>query len=69
VTGFELCRRIRRQLPDLPVVLVSASFRAQEQHPEWRESGAEAFLEQPIDADHIRKLVHQLTSADRHTSG
>jgi CheY-like chemotaxis protein len=59
-SGFDLCRAIRQRHPKLPVVLISASYRAAEQNEGWRDSGAEEFLEQPVDADELRALVRRL---------
>lgn len=61
-TGFELCRQVKARFPDLPVVLISASYRATEQHEGWRESGAETFLEQPVEAEELRSLVRRLVT-------
>jgi CheY-like chemotaxis protein len=60
VSGFELCRRIKELRPDLPVILISASYRATELHDGWRDSGAAIFLEQPVDADELRGLARDL---------
>jgi CheY-like chemotaxis protein len=62
ITGFDLCRQIKALHPALPVVLVSASYRATEQHSAWMESGAEVFLQQPIDATELRALAERLVS-------
>jgi hypothetical protein len=35
-SGFDLCREIRKRRPELPVLLISASYRAEEQHAECR---------------------------------
>jgi CheY-like chemotaxis protein len=59
-SGFDLCRAIKELRPELPVVLISASYRAAEQHDRWRETGAEEFLEQPVDAVELRSLARRL---------
>ena len=64
LTGFDLCRQIRRLHPEIPVVLISASYRAIEAHEGWQECGAVEFLEQPIDADELRALARRITGAD-----
>jgi CheY-like chemotaxis protein len=58
--GFELCRALKESRPELPVILISASYRAAEQHESWRDTGAEEFLEQPVDAEELRALVRRL---------
>jgi CheY-like chemotaxis protein len=60
LSGFELCRQIKKRLADLPVVLISASYRALENYAGWPDCGAQAFLEQPIDAGELRALARQL---------
>jgi CheY-like chemotaxis protein len=56
-SGIEFCREVREAYPDIPVVLISASYRAASQEAEWRAAGASAFLEQPIsDAQLLRTL-------------
>lgn len=62
-SGFDLCRQIKDQHPAIPVVLISASYRATEQHGGWRDSGAEEFLEQPVEADELRALARRLVLA------
>jgi DNA-binding response OmpR family regulator len=61
VNGMELCRELRRSRPGFPVVLISASYRAAEQETVWREAGAAAFLEQPIEASALLSAVRDLT--------
>jgi CheY-like chemotaxis protein len=65
ISGFDLCTQIKELHPEIPVVLISASYRAIEQHGGWRGCGAEAFLEQPVEADELRALVRRLVGALR----
>jgi DNA-binding response OmpR family regulator len=59
-TGMDLCRDLRRSRPDLPVLLISASYRSAEHEGAWRAAGAADFLEQPIDAEHLVSVVRRL---------
>jgi CheY-like chemotaxis protein len=65
VSGFDLCRQIKVRRPELPVVLISASYRATEEHDGWRSTGAAAFLEQPVEADELRSLARRLLRQGR----
>jgi CheY-like chemotaxis protein len=60
MSGMDLCREIRAGRPDLPVVLISASYRSAEHEAAWRAAGAADFLEQPIDAEHLLSVVRRL---------
>jgi DNA-binding response OmpR family regulator len=59
-SGMELCREIRAARPDLPVLLISASYRSAEHETAWRAAGAADFLEQPVDAEHLLSVVRRL---------
>lgn len=59
-TGMDLCRDLRETRPDLPVLLISASYRSAEHEGAWRAAGAADFLEQPIDAEHLVSVVRGL---------
>jgi DNA-binding response OmpR family regulator len=65
MSGFELCSRIRKLDGGLPIVLISASYQAVEQHVGWSECGADAFLEQPVEADELRALARKLLNRPR----
>jgi CheY-like chemotaxis protein len=56
-SGIDFCRHLRRQHPDLPVILISASYLAASREPEWQAAGATAFLEQPIEADELLRTL------------
>jgi two-component system chemotaxis response regulator CheY len=60
VNGTDLCRAIRQTMPAVPVVLMSASYRAREEEEAWRAAGAAEFLEQPIEAEHLLQVVKAL---------
>lgn len=60
--GMDLCREIRAARPGLPVVLISASYRSADEEDAWRAAGAAAFLEQPIEAEHLLETVRGLLS-------
>jgi two-component system, NarL family, response regulator DevR len=65
-SGIDFCREVRERFPRLPVVLISASYRAASQSPEWQTAGASAFLEQPVSADELlRTLDNLLDSSSR----
>lgn len=60
ISGVDLCRELRAIEPDLPVILISASYRAAEKEKNWRAAGAAAFLEQPIKAEELLGTVRGL---------
>lgn len=59
-SGIEFCREITRRFPDLPVVLISASYRAGAHEPQWQTAGAAGFLEQPISAPELLETLRKL---------
>lgn len=61
-SGIDLCREVRRRFPDLPVILISASYRAAAQESQWQAAGASAFLEQPISDKELLRTLNALLS-------
>ncbi len=59
-TGIDLCRELRAAHANLPVILISASYRSGEYEEAWRSAGAAHFLEQPIDADRLLAVVREV---------
>jgi DNA-binding NtrC family response regulator len=59
-SGIELCHELKQERPDLPVILISASYRAHGIEAEWQEAGAVAFLEQPINADDLVAVLERV---------
>jgi CheY-like chemotaxis protein len=59
-SGIEFCREVRERFPKLPVVLISASYRAASRAPEWQTAGASAFLEQPVSAEELLRTLDSL---------
>ncbi len=55
MNGFELLQNIREFYPAMPVILMSASGN-EERRRTARVCGAQAFLEKPVNADHLAKL-------------
>jgi CheY-like chemotaxis protein len=59
MSGWELQARLREELPDLPVVFMTAGQRAQE---EARRHQAAGFLPKPFDLDHLLATVARFTA-------
>jgi FixJ family two-component response regulator len=55
--GIELQRRIRRERPKLPVILISAQHNA-EARQKALDEGAFEFLYKPFDAADLLKIIH-----------
>ena len=51
--GYELCRRIKQQNPDTPVILVTNLFDPADVL-KGLASGADNFIVKPVDPEHIR---------------
>lgn len=58
--GFEVCRQIRRLVPRLPVVHVSAIHVKQSDHLAGRMSGGDAYFVTPVDTACLADKLDQL---------
>ncbi|MGC9529261.1 MAG: response regulator [Candidatus Bipolaricaulaceae bacterium] len=63
LSGIELCRRVRRRLPEVQVVLVSMF-----DDPAWRgeaaQAGAAAYVLKGEDPDHLVRVVRRAASGE-----
>jgi CheY-like chemotaxis protein len=55
--GFWLCRELRTRLPDVPVVILSATYNDQATEQTALFSGAAEFLAEPIDPEQLVERV------------
>lgn len=62
MNGFDLLQFIRLRLPDLPVILMSATSKA-ERREAARAYGALALLEKPVNTDHLAALIGSSAAA------
>jgi CheY-like chemotaxis protein len=60
--GLKLLGEIRRRLPDLPVIMVTA-YGDDERRRQAAEYGAAEFLTKPVDFEHLKAQLRQLPSA------
>lgn len=65
MNGFDLLQFIRLRLPDLPVILMSATCNAQRREAA-RAYGALALLEKPVNTDHLAALIGSGAAAHHH---
>lgn len=63
-TGLELCRELRRQHPDTPIIIYSADV-FEWHHREAAEAGATAYVDKP----HIKPLVRAVKKLIKHNAG
>lgn len=56
MNGFDLLQFIRLRWPEVPVILMSATSNAQRRETA-RLYGATAFLEKPVNSDHLSALI------------
>jgi CheY-like chemotaxis protein len=56
MNGFDLLQFVRLRWPDLPVILMSATGNA-ERREAARAYGATAFLQKPVNSDHLAALI------------
>ncbi|KDE56139.1 histidine kinase [Methanoculleus sp. MH98A] len=54
--GYELCRRIKQQSPDTPVILVTNLFDPADVL-KGLASGADSFIVKPVDPEHVRSQI------------
>ncbi len=54
--GYELCRRIKRDFPEIPVILVTTLFDPADVM-RGLASGADSFIVKPIDPGHVRSQI------------
>src|SRR5271155_5111691 len=57
--GLTLLGEVKRRLPDLPVILITA-YGDDERRCRADELGAAAFLSKPVDFDQLKARLHQL---------
>jgi CheY-like chemotaxis protein len=55
--GIALCAEIKRGRPDLPVVLLSATYRTEDVRRDAMAAGADAVLAEPLPADQLVRIV------------
>jgi DNA-binding response OmpR family regulator len=62
IHGLEVCRRIKADpnLKGTRIILMTAAYKAPEFRQEIRASGAEEFIEKPIDTIDLMKRVYKL---------
>ena len=54
--GYELCRRIKQQNPDTPVIMVTSLFDPADVL-KGLASGADNFIVKPVDPEHVRSQI------------
>jgi DNA-binding response OmpR family regulator len=59
VNGIEVLRRLRRQYPDLPILMISANH-DRRMHDEAMRNGANACLAKPFDRKQLIQLCRRL---------
>ena len=61
--GFQICREIKRSVPTLPVIVVSAE--GDEDACEWAVlQGADAYLQKPFAVEDLTSLVNQVLGTE-----
>ena len=60
--GLQLLGEIKRRLPDLPVMMVTA-YGDDDRRRQAAEYGAAEFLTKPVDFEHLKAQLRQLPSA------
>ena len=63
--GLELLGEIRRLRPDLPVLMVTASYGDDDRKRRADELGAAAFLAKPVDFEQLKQHLLRLVPGDR----
>jgi CheY-like chemotaxis protein len=59
--GLELLREVKQRRPDLPVMMVTA-YGDDERRRRASDLGASEFLTKPVDFDHLKTQLRQLTA-------
>ncbi len=57
--GYEATRRIKRIIPWLPVVAISA-YGSSSESQNWKNAGCDAFLSKPLNANKLTETMHAL---------
>ncbi len=65
VSGFEVCRLIKEHMPKLLVLQISASFVAPTDRATGLDSGADAYLSQPVEPSELLATVRALLRLKR----
>jgi CheY-like chemotaxis protein len=60
--GLQLLEEIKQRFPDMPVMMVTA-YGDEERRRRARELGAFEFLTKPVDFDHLKAQLRQLSGA------
>src|SRR3712207_5229512 len=60
ISGLEVCRIVKRDLPDILVLQISASFVAGDDRVRGLESGADSYLTQPVAPNELVASVRAL---------
>lgn len=67
-TGYELCRRIRTVVPDLPIVFYTTAAYEKDRQ-QGVTAGAHAYLVKPNDFERIPEVINGLLAKAKETSG
>jgi CheY-like chemotaxis protein len=58
--GFQVCREVKRALPDTPVIIITAE--GDDDACEWAIlQGADAFLQKPFDPEELTDAIEKVT--------
>jgi DNA-binding response OmpR family regulator len=71
IHGIELCKKIKEDvtLKDIPVILMSAVYKDYRFKYDIESSGADFFIEKPIDMKNLLSIIHNLLGLHREEQG
>jgi len=62
IHGIEVCRQTKNEpsLKDIPVILMTGVYKGLSYNREIKDAGADGFIEKPIDAEKLAKMIQEL---------
>lgn len=65
--GLAFCVEMKRRHPDIPVIIVTESFRGAHVQRDAMAAGADAFLTEPVAREQLVRIVEKLGKFDKPT--
>jgi CheY-like chemotaxis protein len=63
--GLTLCSELKQEIPNVRIVMISATHRASQVQRDAIEAGADAFLAEPVSSEQFLRIIGQLARSEQ----